>query len=431
MKYLTAFLLAFSIFLLPAFADTSGDINTSLPQPIVTGFFAYTAGNCTQNYGNPPSGCGTYQCFFENGTTIRGQCRPPANTACYESGTWYATGSNGASCKNSTHKYSCSSGTWAASECSNGCSAGACASTTTTTTTPNSGNPGNTGDTDTTKKYTLSITSAIQGFNITQNTSATKTVTVKNTGEDRTNNTKLSVSGVPDGWASVSPSSASNLSIGASSTFTVTFRIPANGTVKEHDVTLTAKSDQAETTSTFKLKVLPSAETVQNTIIPRYDGVKTMLEELEKNVTELKAAGVNTTEIEALLAGIKEKMEQANLSISSSDYFAASTAIDAIDALSAELSEKIEAARNAQGSNTLIIIVIAIVLIALGVVGYMLLPSKLSGMSKNMPWDDKEKGGFQPGKGFVPSETTQVSKIISDIQRKKKESARYQFGGKR
>src|SRR3990167_786594 len=92
MKYLTAFLIAFSIFLLPAFADTSGDINTSLPQPIVTGFFAYTAGNCTQNYGNPPSGCGTYQCFFENGTTIRGQCRPPANTACYESGTWYATG---------------------------------------------------------------------------------------------------------------------------------------------------------------------------------------------------------------------------------------------------------------------------------------------------------------------------------------------------
>ncbi|MBI4019630.1 MAG: hypothetical protein HY364_05265 [Candidatus Aenigmarchaeota archaeon] len=429
MKYLAAFLLAFSIFLLPAFADTSGDINTSLPQPIVTGFFAYSAGNCTQNYGYPPSGCGTYQCFFVAGSTSNGSCRPTVNTACYQGGTWYATGSSGPSCKNDTHKWSCSSGTWAASECSNGCSAGACASSSTDTSTSTS-TSSNSNSTTTTVKYSLSITSSIDDFSLIQNSSALKSLTVKNNGDAKVNNTKLIVAGIPDAWVIISPASFTTINVSSSVSFTLSFVIPENATVKEYDVTLTAKSDQAEASDIFKLKVLPSTQTVQNVIIPRYDGLGAILLELEKNLTELRNAGINSTEIEALFADIRAKILQANTSISSSDYFAASTTMDAIDSLSAELTQKIEAAKAAQSSNTVIIIIIVIVLIALGVVAYMLMPSKFSS-GKNLPWkDDKDSSGFRPGKGFVPSETSQISKIMSDIQRKKKESARYQFGGK-
>ncbi|HLD83231.1 MAG TPA: NEW3 domain-containing protein [archaeon] len=432
MKYLAAaFLLVFSVFSALAFAETNDSLNVSqFPQPVVSGGLGYTAGNCTQNYGYPPSGCATYQCFFENGSTARGSCRPPSNTDCYESGLWYSSSYNGPYCKNSTHVYSCSSGAWAATPCSNSCSSGSC-SNTTTTTAPGGGNdPGNT---PAAKKYTLSITSSIQSFNITQNKTASKSVTVKNTGEDKTNNTKLQFSGIPDGWALVSPLLVGNLSIGSSATFTINFIIPADAGVKEYDVTVTAKSDQAETSGSFKLKVLPSTATVQNVIIPRYDSLWQRLQELENNVSALKSSGANTTDMESILANMRTKINETNASISSSDYFAASTAMDEIDALAADLVTKINAGRAAQGSGTIIMTIAVVAIIALGVLGYMFLPAKLAGVGKAAPWKkDYDKGGFQPGRGFsAPSEASQVSKILSDIQRRKKEKVRYQFGGQK
>ena len=424
MKYLILFLLAI-VFL--SYAETTGDLNLSqLPQPVVTGFPGATVTNCTQNYGNPPNGCGTYQCFFENGSTSRGSCRQTTNTDCYESLTWYTNAADTPVCKNTTHKYACSSGTWAATECTNGCSSGACAAATTTNTDspPTSSSPTDSAATNT-SAYRVLVTAGISDFSIVQNDSTIRSVTIKNNGNGTINNVTLSLSGIE--WGTVSPAKFETITKNTLKTFTITIAIPANATVQEYTVTYNVVSleDDAKDSGSFKLKVLPSNDTIENDIIPKYNTYLDILKSLENNITELKNSGADTSTLDEILSNIKEKLNQTNSSLTLEDYFAAATLMDEIDVLSNDLLKKIEEAKASQGSFIFLIACIVVVLIIVGIVVYMLLPP--SSTKKLVPDKISNKKGFSSD-SFLQDKKT--DKILKKLKKKKKDAFNYKFGGK-
>jgi hypothetical protein len=419
MKYLFAFLLVFSFL---TFAEATGDINTSLPQPIATGFYGSSVTNCTQNYGGPPLGCGTYQCFFENGTTSVGSCRPTSNTDCYESLTWYKHAADSPICKNSTDKWSCSSGAWVATSCANGCSSGGCVASATATTTASSGGTTGTTDTDTTE-YLIAISTGIADFNITQGKVTTKTVTVKNTGNGTLHNISMSLS---EDWASSSPSKFDDMAVSAVKTFTVTFT-PGTIDVKEYTITYTVTSVESGGTASkdVKVKVLPTAETVDQVIIPKYNSYKKIIEELEKNVTELKNSGYDVTELEALLSDLKTKINQTNTSLEVSDYFNAATLLTEADDIAAQITAKIQEARTNQGSLIFLVVIAVVILAVLGVVVYMFLPPS-SGIKKPGGSFFKKNENFL---GKAKSSSNPVSNMLEKLKKKKKDKFKYSYGG--
>ncbi|MBI4014660.1 MAG: hypothetical protein HY365_01765 [Candidatus Aenigmarchaeota archaeon] len=407
-----------------AFAEASGDVNSSLAQPISSGIYGYSAGNCTQNYGNPPAGCGTYVCFFVAGSTNNGSCLPPSNTACYQNGAWSATGADGASCKNTTHKWSCSSGTWAASECSNGCSSGACSSTTTTTAAgSSSSNSGNNNTVTTT--YALSVVSGIDSFNMTQGNTTVKSVTVNNTGKGAVTNVTLSISGVA--WATATPSSFASIALKETKTFTIGFAPPSDAQIKTYSVTYTASGAEsgASVSGSFTLTLLPTEETVNTVIKPRYDAYLLQLQSLEANITVLKSSGVDVKEIESLLGQIKAKINETASSMESGDYFAASVAMDEADALVQALQEKFTKSPELP---VLLIAAAVIIIATIGVVIYMFMPPGAGG--KGIVERILERFGGRQSPTFLDKKDNKIKELLDKLRKKKGDKFTYSFGGK-
>lgn len=422
MKTLAILLLLLSSF---AFAEASGDINlSSLRQPITSGVYGYSAGNCTQNYGNPPAGCGTYICFFVAGSTNNGSCRPPSNTDCYESLAWRTTGSGGASCKNTTHKWSCSSGTWAASECTNGCSSGAC-SNTTTTTAASSSSSSNSNTNSTTITYALSMVSGIDNFNMTQGNTTVKSVTVNNTGKGAVTNVALSMSGVS--WATVTPSSFASMALKETKTFTIGFAPPADAQVKAYNVTYIASGVEsgASVSGIFTLSLLPTEATVNEVIKPRYDAYLLKIQALEANITSLKNSGAIVQELESLLAQIKAKINETSSSIESGDYFTASVAMDEADALVQTLQDKL----TKPPELPVLLIAAAVIIIAIvGVIIYMAMPPGESGKSGIVQRILERFGGKQQyPQTFLNKKEDKIADLLDKLKKKKSDKFKYAF----
>ena len=253
MNYKSVFLFSIFILIIPvALAETTGNISTeNLIVPPVTGLLGYTVQYC-----NSTADCGDYYCFLdydgESAVASQGWCYPSSITSCMDDGIWRTD--DYSFCYSSSVRKWCSSGSWSSETCEHGCANATCIATTT--------DDGSTTYTnDTTTSASITIVSYPADFNITQNETTTKSLKVKNDGDFILYNITLELSGID--FYSITPAKIDSLSIGAESTFSISFTIPANATVKEYTVTADVKTSSAATASaSFKIKVLPSEETV-------------------------------------------------------------------------------------------------------------------------------------------------------------------------
>ena len=373
------FFLALGLFASMSFAATTGNINFSTANNtgIVTGVW----GSTYNFYCNTNATCtGTDKCILDyddnsanfSGTVYKGWCAPSSETRCRHESTYTASGSK--LCDGAAR--SCSSGTWTSTTCSANqtCSSGECVASSSS---PGSGGGGSS---NTTAPPPPPISSGLEIFSlppdlsIIQGGSVLKEIIVKNTGNITLPAVSLSISGIE--WYNVAPSST-NISKGFSSTFTVNFTIPENAEVKEYAVTVEAKNGTALGSKSFKIRVLPSNKTVENTILPLYSNYTELIAQLENNVTELQNKGADVTELKNILNSIKDKLNQANSSLGSQDYFTANVLLNDAKQLISDLQAKMSSTSppKPQEFNLLLIIIPVIIGVA-GVLAYLFWPTK-------------------------------------------------------
>jgi len=352
----------FSIFFLVipiALAETTGNISLeNLTIPPVTGLLGYTVQYC-----NSTAECGSYYCFVDyDGTSAgasSGWCYPSSSN-CLHDGTWITTFCDGSTLR------TCSSGSWSSTVCAYGCENATCKSASTAGAT-------NGGDDDT-ETASITIVSSPSDFNITQNESTIKSLKVKNNGDLTLSDITLELSGID--FYSITPTKIDSIDVDTEDTFSINFAIPANATVKEYTVTATVTASSASASTSFKIKVLPSEETVEADIIPLYQECLLIIEELENDITRLEGKGINTTDIRALFDDIKDKLNQTNSSLENKDYYTANQLLNSANAQIEDLKNMIATVAGPEESNLIIILVIVIIIIIGAVVAYLFLPVK-------------------------------------------------------
>ncbi|MFH0832544.1 MAG: hypothetical protein V1900_02380 [Candidatus Aenigmatarchaeota archaeon] len=415
MRYFLAFLLLISSL---AFAETNGTINLTYVQvPEVTGLTGYSIQYC-----NATSECmdvGRYKCFIDYDNVSaggkKGWCNSSSVTGCYHDGGNFST--------STTTCYgllvmTCTNGNWSMTTNCNAtnttCSAGAC--TTSTTTTTSGTTLQTTTNTTTGKLASITITTYINDFNLTQNTSATKSLTIKNNGALNLYNISISLSGFD--WYTMAVSKFANLSINSSVTFTITFSAPASAAVKTYGITTSISTSNVSVTaaSKFNINVLPSAETVAQDILPKYQNYTSLFDTLKNEILSIEGRGANVTDLWSAYNAIKDKLTQANASMDKSDYFTANQLLDDVKNKIDELKSKISTAAIPAGTDlTLIIIIGVVVVIVIGVVVYMMMPAK----------------GAE--KMWKPKEESKIKSILKRLKIKRKEKGEkfnYEFRSK-
>jgi len=337
---------------------------------------------------------------------------------------------------NGTYAKACSSGSWSSTNCNatgKTCVAGECLSgNVTTTTLPGGGSESTT--TTLAQRSSLTVTFSIDDFSITQGESVIKMITVKNNGEVKLYTIKITLTGIPE-WYDITKTEFTSIAVNESVTYIINFSIPANATVKAYDITaIITASDSTAATSLFKLKVMPSAETVEKEIKPLYAEYLSLLSGLEYNITLLEQKGINTTEIRELFKSAMNKLNQTNISLQSNDYFTASQLLQETSNLINDIRLKIDEAgiEKLGGDNTFIIITIVIILIIVG------------GILAYLFWPEKYRPGFMPARktkikpyehGIKPKNMSErlsdikknILKLKKDEKKEKKEKLRYEF----
>ncbi|HLD48804.1 MAG TPA: hypothetical protein VJB11_00400, partial [archaeon] len=131
------------------------------------------------------------------------------------------------------------------------------------------------------------------------------------------------------------------------------------------------------------------------------------------NITELEKKGINTTEMKNLLNSIKEKLNQTNTLISSSDFYAASQVLSEVSSLIENLKAKIQSPpqKPSTGFDFTIIIIVGVIAGIAVVVFYLFWPS--------------EEEGFMPKKGWFKKKNEE-EKILKKLK-KKKEDDKFEY----
>ncbi len=219
-----------------------------------------------------------------------------------------------------------------------------------------------------------------------------KSLTAKNNGNKALTNVKLTITGisadVPVAY-SASPEKFSNLTINSTATFIVNFSAPLNATVKSYSAAAEVSSSETSASAAFTLRVLPSNATIENTILPLFSSLKSVVADLEKNITDLESKGVNTTLMKLKLDSIKDKLNQTDANIQTKDYFAAAQMLDSAKTLLAELQASISTAKPPELDVGLVVIVVVII-VAVGIFAYMMWPSGDEGFSLRKGWKKEE-----------------------------------------
>ncbi|MBI2580061.1 MAG: hypothetical protein HYW27_04115 [Candidatus Aenigmarchaeota archaeon] len=415
MKY-EVMLLIFIVFSATAFAETGGQINTTtFNVSVITGLFGHTVDFCNANYE-----CFGYSCFLDwdntGGGGRAGWCNLSSITSCYHNGTVTATGAS--ACDTSTSYRTCSSGAWGSStSCAsnNTCSNGACSSSSSSSS--SSGGSSSTSNT-TNLNQAMKVLSTVTDFSIVQGNRTLKTIVVKNSGNRTLFNVSVNITGIETGWLSIGPNKV-NITVGANATFGIEFIIPPNGSAKIYDVTIDimTSNSSVKDSSTFKLTVVPTEETVQREILPSYNEASARLAELEKKVEGLKETCTEVKVLESNRDEIRAKITAIESAIQEKDYSKANTIIGEAKAALDELNQKIlnTTPSSCSGAELPVLYVAG----AGAVVGAIAILAYLF-------WPQKPETGYHPEKGWTPPKHKAVKKkkkddeFLYDFKRRKK-----------
>ncbi len=370
-----------------AHAETNGTLNFSIRNlSITTGIFGHTVFTC-----NSDSDCYQYKCFLDfDGVSegaSAGWCNQTAITSCYTnvsstSGTSkvYTTGSS--VCASSASYRTCSSGSWGnATSCTNNqtCSGGSCSSASSSSGSGGGGGSSSSSNTTTTTTKTpaVSIIYVPEAFNITQGNSTTKNAIIKNTGDLKLSNVTLTVTGLED-WSTVDPLNISTLDKNSTYTFFISIKIPSKAEVDVYKAIVSVSTNYSSATDTesFFMNVVPSEETVENEIVPRFNDYTLQLDRFRRNLTELERQGVNIEELVTLINNAEDRLDKASRELQEGNYFEAKILLDEAESLLNAITVKMLEKQAEKPSNLIFIIIIAVIIAVIAFIAYMLYPTK-------------------------------------------------------
>jgi len=395
------------------FAEQTGTIDFStFNRTIVTGLYAYTV----PDYCIEQAECYGYVCYYDYDNTSEsgyaGWCQPPSLGKCihgnYNIGSLKSVGYK--LCYGTNQSVECkSTGIWQFTFCSYGCDSttSLCKSAPANTTTyvPPSSPPS-------VPVSKIIVNIQPKDINMTQGFSALNFVTIKNNGDNDLGNLRITLSGIESSYYKVSPSSYTEIEKTKTKTFTMNFTIPSDADVGTYNVTIKATTNEssANVSTSFKLSILPSNETIQSELIPAYNDYLSALGQLEKNITGMGNKGYNITEVRQILENLKAKLNNLNSSITNKDYLTAYELIDDVDAMINDANSKMQNAEKEapkQGDLTIILAAVIIVAAAVIILLYLFWPT--------------EEMGFHHQKGWIIEMEHPFKKLISKLKWKRGE----------
>jgi len=190
----------------------------------------------------------------------------------------------------------------------------------------------------------LEFVKAEQLIIVQQNSTNSTVVEVKNTG-NKTLNVTFSIENINNGWYTINATSKT-LEPDKIAAFKVTFDI---GSVEIGDYSGKYKASSPDKTITkdFTLRILPS-EQRKKEINATLEEFKLNYTQLENEINQTKAKGINVTLAEGKLAQLKSKIEEAESYIARGDYLSAYNLFDTIKLLIGEVKSELEKAKEAK-----------------------------------------------------------------------------------
>jgi hypothetical protein len=189
--------------------------------------------------------------------------------------------------------------------------------TTTTTTIAASSLPPVGGTTEAPKH--LDITSYPSLILVTQGSTNSTNVTVKNINTTRGQDIRVTVENINSSWFAATPTLLVGMLPLNSTNFTVLFSIPADAEVKDYSAKFTAISNFANVSKTFTLRVLPTTETKAQ-INSTLASFKQNMTELWGEINQSIAGGKNVTVANATFFQLKALIDQAQSHVNLGDY---------------------------------------------------------------------------------------------------------------
>lgn len=262
------------------------------------------------------------------------------------------------------------------------------------------------------KKYKLTVTEYPSSVELLQGNSTSKTVKVRNDGQNTTTNVRLAFSGDASTYYSSTPSPITSVLIGNTATFTMNINVSSNATIGNYTTKIWASSTEADGTVVYSnLKILPTEETKAQ--------INASLKEIEANITIAKQEledmlkqynTTNLTAANATLTQINTLLKEAKDAIAAGDYITASQKLNQIKNLLADMQKTVTAEKaRLQGislpSTTILIIVgVIIAAVAIVVVKQVLIPR-----------------GYHPAKGYTPPAEKSFSEALKEKMKSLKE----------
>ena len=249
---------------------------------------------------------------------------------------------------------------------------------------------------------------------ITQNSTNTTLISVKNTGNVYQNIT-FSFGGINESWWTVNSTNV-NLAPGSTTGFLIIFSIGGEN-LGNYSGIFNITSPNVTLSSNFTLQVLPSEETKAK-INETINNYKIREGQLELEINQTKSEGIKTDSVELVLNQLKSKIAQAENFTKNGDYISAKNLFGTIDNLIAatqnELAKVKQSVEQQRQSNFLIYVIVGIVATAIiGILVYLFWPTEI-------------KSKTPPG---IPTRKLKKESIFQKMKEKLVKKKKYQYRG--
>jgi uncharacterized membrane protein len=149
-------------------------------------------------------------------------------------------------------------------------------------------------------------------------------IAVKNTGDAAATNVQLTARSTEENWFLIEPKNVGSLAAGEEVTFTIKILVPFGIESGQHEVMITATSNQSDDTEIFTLFVFTSRKELIDFELVR---LKARLRELKTRTENAKAAGYDVSPVEDLIKDIENEIELAENYLQKELYDAALDAV--------------------------------------------------------------------------------------------------------